>query len=248
MRRGLRLESGRCRSPSRQLRDIRRRDWKARFYRLIRHPNKPKLTGGNCGIWREDFERINGFDENFEGWGGEDTDLGRRLRRAGVQIESILRWTHTYHLWHAPDASAPRRIRDGVNQPYFHRKLQLTKCVDGLARRRLDEIRVIPVGWPDQPERSEGLLESCKRTLLAGDHGVTRHHPDVEVLVLPGKGNFTGQADCKVLVVLEDCPRARRLVSKADVVVADQSYRNVPDEYSFKLNDFRGALSSIAGR
>ena len=73
------------------------------FYRLIRHPTKPKLIGNNVGIWRTDFERINGYDENFQGWGCEDDDLRCRLHAAGVRIESILRWTHTYHLWHPTD-------------------------------------------------------------------------------------------------------------------------------------------------
>ncbi|MBN1909874.1 MAG: glycosyltransferase [Pirellulales bacterium] len=122
-------------APASEIRALRRRDRKSRFYRLIRHPRKPQLTGGDCGIWRADFERVNGFDENFEGWGGEDTDLGRRLRRAGVRTQSILRWTHTYHLFHSPDASAPARIAQGVNQPYFNRTFVLTRCLNGLNTR-----------------------------------------------------------------------------------------------------------------
>ena len=39
---------------------------------------------------RADYERVNGYDENFVGWGCEDDDLRLRLRHAGVRIESIL--------------------------------------------------------------------------------------------------------------------------------------------------------------
>ncbi|MHB9068704.1 MAG: glycosyltransferase, partial [Pirellulaceae bacterium] len=115
-----------------QARLLAKRDRKARFYRLIRHRSKPKLAGGNCAVWRTDFESVNGFHEIFEGWGGEDTDLGLRLRRVGVPVESILRWTHTYHLWHAPDATAPQRIRDGVNHVYLERSFRFARCMNGL--------------------------------------------------------------------------------------------------------------------
>ena len=65
---------------------------------------------------------MNGYDENFEGWGCEDDDLRLRLRRAGVRIESILSRTHTYHLWHPTDATYPQSWRDGRNVAYLKRR------------------------------------------------------------------------------------------------------------------------------
>lgn len=54
------------------------------------------------GVSRADFERANGFDMRFEGWGGEDEDLAARLRRSGLTC----RWpgpaTTLVHLWHPP--------------------------------------------------------------------------------------------------------------------------------------------------
>ncbi len=84
------FRAGRRRASCKRLAKL---DRSSRFYRLIRHPTKPKLIGNNVGIWRSDFERVNGYDENFEGWGCEDDDLRYRLRQAGVAVESILRWT-----------------------------------------------------------------------------------------------------------------------------------------------------------
>lgn len=40
----------------------------------------------NCSVRTDDFRRIGGFEETFNGWGGEDIELGFRLRRAGVTI------------------------------------------------------------------------------------------------------------------------------------------------------------------
>ncbi len=42
---------------------------------------------------------INGFDESFEGWGREDSDLVARLLHSGVQRKN-LRGTPVLHLWH----------------------------------------------------------------------------------------------------------------------------------------------------
>ncbi len=43
--------------------------------------------------------RINGFDESFEGWGREDSDLAARLLHTGLR-RCNLRGTPVLHLWH----------------------------------------------------------------------------------------------------------------------------------------------------
>ncbi len=44
------------------------------------------FTSGNFSIGRELFAEMRGFDLNFEGWKGEDTDFGLRLESKGVPI------------------------------------------------------------------------------------------------------------------------------------------------------------------
>jgi glycosyltransferase involved in cell wall biosynthesis len=108
---------------------------KYRFYNFLRHPTKPyKLRSGNFSIWRDDFESVNGFDENFEGWGGEDDDLGRRLRRAGVRLRSIVNQTHAYHLWHPRESTAPEKVKLAANTQYLWRRDAPTRCVNGLTK------------------------------------------------------------------------------------------------------------------
>lgn len=55
----------------------------------------------NMGLWREDFERVNGFDESFVGWGHEDADFVLRLHHADVRRKNGFCATEVYHLWHA---------------------------------------------------------------------------------------------------------------------------------------------------
>lgn len=60
----------------------------------------------------ETWMRLGGFDERYEGYGAEDTDLGRRARTIGVP----LRWVggaHAYHQWH-PAGTPPWRHLDDI--------------------------------------------------------------------------------------------------------------------------------------
>jgi len=117
-----------------QTKQLTRMDWKARFYAVIRHPRRPKLYGGDFGIWRRDYESVNGFNEEFTGWGCEDDEFRIRLKRAGVRVRSILRWTRTYHLWHPPAPSCPQRWQDGANVQKLRLEALRTspRCVHGL--------------------------------------------------------------------------------------------------------------------
>lgn len=115
----------------------RRIFWKAvraAGYSLLRAPMRPRLTGNNIALWRSDFERVNGFDERYVGWGLEDRDLQRRLAAAGVRARSVLHRTAPIHLWHEP---APSFRRDGAgteNLRYHSRTTVPTFCTDGLLK------------------------------------------------------------------------------------------------------------------
>ena len=105
---------------------------KSQYYRWMRHPKKPKLTGYNIGISREDFEAVNGFDENFIGWGCEDDDLAFRLRKAGRRVATALAYTHGYHLWHPSEPSRPAKWTDGVNVCRLDNTERPVRCAAGL--------------------------------------------------------------------------------------------------------------------
>ena len=54
----------------------------------------------NLGLWKNDFMNINGFDELFEGWGYEDSDLVIRLIHAGIKRKEGRFAVAVLHLWH----------------------------------------------------------------------------------------------------------------------------------------------------
>ena len=65
----------------------------------------------NMAVWKSDYLAVNGFDENFVGWGHEDADFVLRLHNAGRVRKNGFCATEVYHLWHR-EAS---RVREGVN-------------------------------------------------------------------------------------------------------------------------------------
>jgi glycosyltransferase involved in cell wall biosynthesis len=54
----------------------------------------------NLAVWMRDFRTVNGFDEAYEGWGFEDSDLAVRLLNAGVRRKEGAFATGVLHLYH----------------------------------------------------------------------------------------------------------------------------------------------------
>ncbi len=62
--------------------------------------NRESAIGCNMSFYRADFLRINGYDEFYEGWGGEDWDFGKRLQQSGLTKRHLKFCGLVYHLWH----------------------------------------------------------------------------------------------------------------------------------------------------
>jgi glycosyltransferase involved in cell wall biosynthesis len=93
----------------------------------------------NMGVWRADLERVNGFDEAYEGWGREDDDLAARLSHAGV-ARRALRWAGlALHLWHPTrrppgfDPHSPERSTPNDARLEAVRRARTVRCERGLA-------------------------------------------------------------------------------------------------------------------
>ena len=90
------------------------------------------LIGCNMAIWREDLVAINGFDETYIGWGGEDSDIGSRLYHLGRPRKFVYGHAIVYHLDH------PTLSRDsyGRNRDKLEETLRLKRirCEQGLAQ------------------------------------------------------------------------------------------------------------------
>ncbi|PSL49569.1 GT2 family glycosyltransferase [Chitinophaga niastensis] len=58
------------------------------------------VKGCNMSFWKKDLITVNGYDENFTGWGMEDNDIAVRLLNAGVQKKFIKMGGVAFHLYH----------------------------------------------------------------------------------------------------------------------------------------------------
>jgi len=75
-----------------------------------------KLRGCNLSFWKEDIIAINGYNEDMEGWGREDSEmiirllnkeiLGKRLRYCGI----------IYHIYHHEKSKSRLDLNDEIQQ------------------------------------------------------------------------------------------------------------------------------------
>lgn len=93
---------------------------------LIRRDTKQRgIIGCNMAFWRADLVAVNGYDEEFTGWGtGEDSDVGTRLYHLGRPRKFIYGRAITFHLNH-PQA------------PRGHHAASLARLAETLATRKI---------------------------------------------------------------------------------------------------------------
>ena len=70
-----------------------------------------RLRSCNMGLSRQDYEKVNGFDSSFVGWGFEDSDFAVRLINSGIKIKLGSFATAVFHLYHKETPE----VRNGPN-------------------------------------------------------------------------------------------------------------------------------------
>lgn len=128
-------------------RQLRRLQRKYAFYVLARRlglgiKTRPALRSSNLAAWREDLLRVNGFDEEYVGWGQEDDDLGRRLYADGVQPLALVDSALTSHLHHPPRHAD---WKSGANIARYRRPLPSPRCAQGLDSHPHPDVRVTSI-------------------------------------------------------------------------------------------------------
>ncbi|WP_034920579.1 glycosyltransferase family 2 protein [Gillisia sp. CAL575] len=91
-----------------------------------------KVRGCNISYWRKDFLEVNGYNEDIEGWGREDSELilrilnnkihGKRLRYGGI----------LYHIYHPQSSMQNFEENDKIQQKTIQEKL--VWCENGVSK------------------------------------------------------------------------------------------------------------------
>ena len=58
------------------------------------------MRGCNMAFWRSDLIKVNGYNEDFVGWGREDNEIAIRLINSGVRKRSIKFGAIAFHIYH----------------------------------------------------------------------------------------------------------------------------------------------------
>ncbi len=90
------------------------------------------LRGHSFCLTKADILAINGFDEDFnEPYFGEDTDVERRLKLAGVKLKCSRFAALQYHLYHN---AGSRKVSWDISEKIYRQKAMIADpvCVNGL--------------------------------------------------------------------------------------------------------------------
>lgn len=132
---------------------LTRRDRRYRRQLLLRQTlpwlsksHKPKLLGGHHAVRLNALLAVNGYDEEFTGYGYDDDDLARRLHLLGGLSWSIAVSTiPAFHLWHP--TRAPTRPTDAPGFARFSRRDLPVRTERGIASplsQPLPVVRQVP--------------------------------------------------------------------------------------------------------
>ena len=116
------------------------------------HTHQKAIRGSNQAYWRDDLIRVNGFNEEMVGWGGEDNEIAQRLYNVGVRRKNLKFAALATHLYHA----SRRPAGDNPNHMLLRATIEQgsTRCACGLDRHMLDS------NWSaeSQPEWTEKVV------------------------------------------------------------------------------------------
>lgn len=124
----------------------------------------------NLGIWSENFLEVNGFDEDYQGWGHEDADLVSRLFQAGVSRKEGHLAVPVLHLWH----QIHPRDNEVKNRHRLHGMLEGQRpiyCVRGIQQHNSGHVEhsLLPLTVTIITKNAEHTLEKCLQSIQFAD-------------------------------------------------------------------------------
>ena len=82
-----------------------------------------KLRGCNMSFWKEDFVKINGFNEDLVGWGIDDSEMIQRLHNIGILGKRLKFAGIAYHIYHKEQSKSHIEINNEIEKQTTERKL-----------------------------------------------------------------------------------------------------------------------------
>jgi len=98
-----------------------------------------KLVGMSYALMREAYLKVNGYDENYIGWGQEDDDFGNRLTVAGINGRELITKNIQLHLWHYSD---PTKVHSSNEEYYYKRKKEIFSKKDFFCKKGYEDSKI----------------------------------------------------------------------------------------------------------
>jgi glycosyltransferase involved in cell wall biosynthesis len=90
------------------------------------------VKGCNIAFWKDDCVRVNGFNEDFQTWGREDSEFAARLMNAGVKRLNLRFAGVAYHLSHKEAERTDISLNDRILERTITEGLKY--CENGIAK------------------------------------------------------------------------------------------------------------------
>ncbi|WP_313805205.1 glycosyltransferase family 2 protein [Flavobacterium sp.] len=87
------------------------------------HERSEKLRGCNMSFWREDFIKVNGFNENLVGWGIDDSEMIQRLHNIGIHGKRLKFAGLAYHIYHKEQSKSHIEINNLIEKETTEKKI-----------------------------------------------------------------------------------------------------------------------------
>jgi glycosyltransferase involved in cell wall biosynthesis len=127
--------------------------------RWLHRRAEPVLFGCNYSLEKSLLEEVNGFNEDFVDYWGEDMELGYRLRAAGAELRWVRHSAMQYHLYHAQRAKTERSCELLERARIAPRPI----CENGLRKIESEDTAI-------EPSLSEPALPKELADYLAADN------------------------------------------------------------------------------
>lgn len=89
-----------------------------------------EIHGCNMAFWRKDAIAVNGYNEDFNGWGPEDKEFVARLLNLGVKKRFLKFGGVVFHLWHK--INSKDNLNGNNNLFKISKEMGKTFCVNGI--------------------------------------------------------------------------------------------------------------------
>lgn len=83
-----------------------------------------KLRGCNMSFWKDDFIKINGFNEGLVGWGVDDSEMIQRLHNIGIVGKRLKHTGIAFHIYHKEQDKSHIALNNAIEDEVRVKKIK----------------------------------------------------------------------------------------------------------------------------